>query len=171
MQKDLDDKLAKLLTEVQRKQLKELGASGPGGGFGPGGFGPGGPGGGPGGGGFGPPGMGGGGVELDPLVGLTDTRKPLRSKLLAVPSLRAKYLQNIKTIAERSLDWKTLGPVVAQYRKLIEKEVELDTKKLGTLEAFQRATADELPIGQGNSFRAFADLRRKYLLNWKEPAK
>ena len=83
---------------------------------------------------------GGRGVELDPLVGLDDARKPLRSKVLAVPALRAKYLANIRTIAEKSLDWKTLGPVVAEYRKLIEKEVEADTRKLESFEAFQRAT-------------------------------
>ena len=35
-------------------------------------------------------GFGGGGTSLDPLVGLNDTTKPLRSKLLAVPALRAQ---------------------------------------------------------------------------------
>src|SRR5207245_1495014 len=71
----------------------------------PGGFGP--PGGGPG-------GAGGGrsGLELDPLVGLNNTRMPLRSKLLAVPALKTRYLACVKTIAEKSLDWKQLGPVV-----------------------------------------------------------
>src|SRR5207248_2118850 len=55
---------------------------------GPGGFGgPGGPGGRPGGGGARP----GSGFDLDPLVALNDARKPLRSRLLAVPSLKAKY--------------------------------------------------------------------------------
>jgi hypothetical protein len=81
------------------------GPGGPGrpGGRGPGGFGPGGP-------GFGGRG---GSVELDPLIGLNDPRKPLRSKVLAVPGLRAKYLQHVRTIAEKSLGWKDLGPVVA----------------------------------------------------------
>lgn len=109
----------------------------PGGGEGaPGGPGRGGPPGGP---GMGPRG---GNVELDPLIGLDDLRKPLRSRMLAVPSLREKYLQHVRTIAEESLDWKNLGPVVAQYRSLIEKEVEADTKKLESFEAFQRAVTD-----------------------------
>ena len=63
LQKEIDGKLEKLLTEDQRKQLKEMhdrgpGGLGPPGPGGPGGFGP--PGGGPGGfpGGFGPPGGG-----------------------------------------------------------------------------------------------------------------
>lgn len=190
LQADIDAKLSKLLTEEQNKQLKEMRERGPmgiGGGFpgGPGGFpgGPGGPGGFPGGpggfpggpggpGGFpgGPGGGMGGGVQLDPLVGLTDARKPLRSKLLAVPSLRAKYLQNVRTIAEKSLDWKNLGPVVADYRKLIEKEVEADTRKLSSFEAFKAATADDAPPGRGREMplRSFADQRRKFLIDYKE---
>lgn len=135
-----------------------------------GGFGKGGPGGkGPkDGGGFGKGGPGGGSVyALDPLSGLNDTRGPLRSKLLAVPSLRAKYLKNMHTIANDSLDWKKLGPVVAQYRALIEKEVEIDTRKLNSLAEFKSSTTDAPAEGPGSRFslRAFADGRRNYLLN------
>ena len=179
---------------------------GPGFGFGPGG--PGGPGGGPpgrGGFGGGPPGgrpgearpdgprgeprrpggnvrPGGNAFDLDPLIGLDDARKPLRSKVLAVPSLRARYLQHVRTIAEKSLDWKGLGPVVAQYRSLIEKEIEADTRKLSSFTDFQKATADVVakassdkaetepqrrfgPPHHSVSLRAFADQRREFLLN------
>ena len=182
LQKEVDARLDKLLTEEQRKQFKEIRERGPGGsgprgfpgmppGGPPGGF-PGGPGGFPG----GPPGgMGGGGrgVELDALVGLDDPRKPLRSKVLAVPALKAKYLANVRTIAEQSLDWKKLGPVVADLRKLIEKEVEADTRKLDSFEAFQRNTDDSgkaapppgRGFGQGMNLRAFAEQRAKYLLD------
>jgi spore coat protein CotH len=169
IQKELDEKLDKLLTEDQRKQFKEMKdrsapPGGPGGGFGP----PGGPGG------------GGSRVELDPLVGLDDARKPLRSKLLAVPAFRAKYLANVKKIAEESLDWKTLGPVVAQYRKLIEKEIEIDTRKLDSFESFKRNTDDTIPapggggfgrMGMGMNIHAFADQRRQYILAHPEVKK
>lgn len=121
-------------------------------------------------------------VDLDPLIGLEDVRKPLRSKVLAVPSLRTRYLQHVHTIAEKSLDWKTLGPVVAQYRSLIEKEIEADTRKLSSFAGFQKATADSVPkdvkapadaepprrFGPPRnelSLRAFADQRRQFLLN------
>lgn len=173
LQKEVEGKLNSILTVAQRSQFKEMQDrfQGPGpGGFGPG---PGGPGGGrgPGGrGGFGP-GGGGPGVELDPLYGLDDARKPLRSKLLAVPGLRARYLQNVRTIASEWLDWKKLGPVVAQYRSLIEKDVEADTRKVDPFEAFQRTTADAVtgtPRGREFPLRAFADQRRKYLLNYSE---
>jgi hypothetical protein len=128
---------------------------------GPGGKGPkGGP-------GFGPRG---GGHSLDPLIGMDDTSKPLRSRLLAVPSLRKRYLENVRSIAEQGLDWNKLRPVVAQYRALIEKEVEIDTRKLYSLAEFKNALADSAP-GKGApasrfSLRAFADQRRQYLLNY-----
>ena len=187
LQKDTDGKLDALLTSDQRKRLKEMQSAGPmgggggfgGGGFGggPGGFGGGGFGGPPGGGGRPGAGGGGGNLELDPLVGLTDARKPLRSKILAVPGLRAKYLANVREIADTQLDWKALGPVVAQLRALIEAEVKADTRKLETTEAFLRTTADDsTQPGRGHEYplRAFADGRRKYLLAYqekKEPAK
>ncbi|MCI0641208.1 MAG: CotH kinase family protein [Gemmataceae bacterium] len=143
---------------------------------------------------FGPPkgkggrGMAPGAAGPDPLVGLDDMRKPLRSKLLAVPSLKAKYLEYVRAIAEDDLNWKKLGPVVAQYRTLIEKEVEIDTRKLMTLAAFQQATADAPsrlnpppPGGEGKpgpggrsfgmSLRTFADERRNYLLHHPEVKK
>lgn len=169
LQKEADAKLDKVLTEEQRKQFKEMKDRGPGG-FGPPGGGPGFPGG-------GPPGMGGGGgISLDPLVGLNDTSKPLRSKLLAVPALRAKYLSHIKTIAEKDLDWKALGPVVSGYRKLIEKEVELDTRKLDSFEVFKRTTDDNPAAAGGGgrggmNIRAFAEQRAKFLLSYGEGKK
>ena len=184
LQKEADAELDKIFTTEQKAKWKTMKS---GGGMAGGPPGPGGP---PGlGGGMGgPPGMGGpgggigrvNGVELDPLVGLTDAAKPLRSKLLAVPALRAKYLQNIRTIAEKSLDWKTLGPVVAHYRELIAKEVEADTHKLESYEEFQKNMADSVPRtpeaprrgpSAGMNLRAFAEQRAKYLLNYKEPVK
>ena len=112
-------------------------------------------------------------MSLDPLVGTDNARTPLRSKVLAVPSLRKRYLQHMKTIAEEWLDWKKLGPVVARYRSLVEKEVEADTRKLGSLEDFQRITADAADTasqgrrGQWN-LHAFADARRSFLLEHAE---
>jgi len=157
LQKDVDRRLDDILTAEQRRQLRRLGDGPPGGG--PPGAGPRGPGG------------GSRGVELDPLVGLDDPRKPLRSKLLAVPALRKRYLEHVRTIAERSLDWAALGPVVASYRQLIAAEVTADTRKLESTAEFERLTADAAPAGGPTgrgpgamSLRAFADQRRAYLL-------
>jgi spore coat protein CotH len=108
-------------------------------------------------GGFGRGGRGGGGgVNLDPLVGLNDTTKPLRSRLLAVPEWRDQYMANVRTIATRWLDWNTLEPLVTEYQALIAGDVEADTRKLDTFEAFESGV---------ESLRLFAEQRRAALLS------
>jgi spore coat protein CotH len=114
-------------------------------------------------------------VELDPLHGMDDAKKPLRSRLLAVPALRERYLDHVRQIAEEWLDWNKLGPVVAQYRALVEKEVEADTRKNSTFAAFEALTSDTPPTaearpgrpGGGMNLREFAEKRRAYLLSPK----
>lgn len=207
LQKEVNARLDKILTKAQRDQLAQMrqgfggggfpgmppGGDAPrgnpnGGGFPGGGGGQGRPNGGgfPGGGrgeqGGGFPGGGGGAggssLTLDPLTGLDDTRKPLRSRILAVPKFREQYLKNIKTLATQSLDWKNLGATVALYRNLIDKEIQIDTRKLESYEAFKRVTADTPPTaanaaggerrpgGGMPNLHAFADQRRTYLLNY-----
>jgi hypothetical protein len=68
--------------------------------------------------------------EPDPLVGLNDPSKPLRSRLLAVPALRARYMADVKDIAEKHLDWAVQGPRVRQWQALIAEDVKADTRKL-----------------------------------------
>ena len=89
---------------------------------------------------------------------MNDMRKPLRSRMLAVPSLRARYLANVKTIADDSLDWSKLGPIVAAHRALIESEVKADTRKIYSSEEFDAGLA---------SLKTFADKRRAYLLAYE----
>jgi len=118
--------------------------------------------------------------DLDPLIGLDDQRKPLRSRLLAVPLLKARYLSHVRTLAEQWLDWETLGPIVQRYRTLIEPVVEADTKKLSSLASFQKSVSGDPPKeaeakpGRGrreSSLRSFAASRRSYLLNRPEVRK
>lgn len=164
------------------------GPGGPGGPRGPGG--PGGPGGAgqaerggrPG--GFGGPGRGGmmmgGGTDLDPLIAAEDARKPLISKLLAVPALRTRYLGYVRDIANRWLDWTKLEPVVRKYHDLVADAVHADTRKLESTEAFDRSLAGgegaaAAGAGEGRfggrstmTLKAFADQRRAYLLKHPE---
>jgi hypothetical protein len=130
------------------------GPRGRGRGFGP--FGPDGPRGRPPGGFGGPMMMG--GAALDPLIGLDDASKPLRSRLLGVPSLRQKYLGYVQEIGTKWLDWKTLGPLLEEYKTLIDAEVRVDSKKLYSYEAFQSGLT-----GPGNSLKSFAAERLKFL--------
>ncbi len=132
-------------------------------------FGPGGPGG-----GF----SRGGNFELDPLVGIDDSSKALRAKLLAVPALRERYLGYVRDIAEKWLDWNRLGPLAKQYHTLIAEAVKADTRKLcsnaeflGSLEsqgtteqAEQSGRRNFGPGGPHVSLKEFAEKRRAYLL-------
>ena len=110
-------------------------------------------------------------MNLEPLVSIDDPRMPLRSKVLAVPALRRRYLEHLKTIATTGLDWKTLGPVVDQCRSLIEKEVQADTRKLDSFESFQQATSVE-SVKEGEqpspSLRSFVEQRRRFLLRHEQ---
>ena len=106
-------------------------------------------------------------------MGLNDSTKPLRSKLLAVPQYREQYLKNVRTLADHWLDWQTMGPLVKQYSSLIEKEVAADTRKLSSLTAFEQAVAtgparEEAGGGRRGptSLWTFAHERRKFLLDY-----
>jgi len=102
----------------------------------------------------------GGGPDLDPLVGLNDSSKPLRSKLLAVPALRAKYLTYVHAIAAKWLDWNTLSPLVTKYQALIAADVKADTRKLDSFEDFQAGVT---------ALKTFVDRRKAYLAAYKPP--
>jgi hypothetical protein len=99
------------------------------------------------------------GPNLDPLVGLDDATKPLRSRLLAVPALRTRYLAYVRDIAERWLDWRTLEPLVEQYHALIGEDVLADTRKLYSSEAFRSGVRE----GE-DSLKSFVDRRRAFLV-------
>lgn len=125
---------------------------------------------------------------IDPLIGLMDDSKPLRSKLLAVPSLKAKYMSYVKQLAQNHLDWTKVGPFLEKNRALIDAEVKADTRKNSSYEAFAASFAlpaanqQSQPNGQGQppmagpggpgmgggSLRAFLAGRRAFLLNYQE---
>lgn len=118
------------------------------------------------------------GVELDPLVAANDPNKPLISKLLAVPALRARYLGYVREIADKWLDWKKLGPVAERYHALIANDVKADTRKLDSTDDFEKGLTQDIqgsgmgPFGGGSmGLKQFADQRRAYLLNYSEVKK
>jgi len=118
--------------------------------------------GGGGGGGFG----GGRGPNLDPLVAVGDTTKPLYSKLLAVPALRQKYLGYVREIAEKWLDWNTLLPMARAGHDLIATDVRSDTRKLYDNAGFAAGVS-----ATGNPLRNFIDSRRAFLLAATTPGR
>ena len=149
-------------------------------------------------GGFGGRGASGGasGVEVDPLANANDSEKALY-RLLQVPKLRARYLACVREIAEKWLDWKTLGPLAGQYQSVIAADIKLDNRKLDPTENFTSGVTKDRgmenappggdpgpgfgPPGPGRggrggpsdaprlSLKGFADQRRAYLLSYLEP--
>ena len=104
---------------------------------------------------------------MEPLVDIDNERMPLRSRLLAVPELRERYLEYVKAIATNSLDWQELGPVVDGYRGLISPVVKQDTRMSNSFEAFNQATRSDRIDEQPMSLHKFAVERRKFLLDPK----
>jgi hypothetical protein len=97
------------------------------------------------------------GPTLDPLVGLDDPSKPLRSKLLASPALRQRYLGYVRDIADKWMDWRRLSPLVTEYQALIAADVKSDGRKLHGFEGFN-------PAG----LQRFFQERRAFLLQQQE---
>ena len=84
---------------------------------------------------------------------MNDSSKALRSRLLSVPALRARYMAYVHEIAEKWLDWKKLEPIVRARQALIAEDVKSDTRKLYSTEAFAADVS-----GSENSLQA---LRRE----------
>ena len=113
------------------------------------------------------------GVELDPLTIAQDVNRPLASRLLAVPALRARYLGYVRDIASKWLDWSTLGPIAESYHSLIAEGVRVDTRKLDSTEHFLNSLTQDVPGHGGGGpggketigIKNFSDQRRAYLLN------
>ena len=114
------------------------------------------------------------GVELDPLTGLDDQDKPLLSKLLAVPSLRSRYLGYVRDIAEKWLDWGRIEPLAKKYQAVIADDVEKDTHKLYSIDAFRNGLTMDVEEQGGRgprqtlSLKSFVERRREFLLNHAE---
>jgi hypothetical protein len=112
------------------------------------------------------------GTELDPFVGSKDPDKVLLSRLLAVPALRTRYLRYVKDMATTWLDWKRLGPLAANFHALIDADVQRDTRKLDSYEAFRMLVEQDREIigARGPvtriSLKNFADQRRAFLLSY-----
>jgi hypothetical protein len=80
------------------------------------------------------------------------------------------YLQHIRTIAQESLDWQNLEPVVSGYEKLISREIEADTRKLSSFQEFQQTVSGIQGEGPRPrmSLKQFAEQRREFLMNYPE---
>ena len=70
----------------------------------------------------------------------------------------------VNQIVEDSLTWQKLGPVVSDYRDLIDSLVNADTRKLSSYDAFIAATrSDSDKANEQMSLQKFAVERSKNL--------
>ena len=77
-----------------------------------------------------------------------------------MPALRERYLGYVREIAEDWLDWEQVKPLLREYRDLIADDVQRDTRKLYSTEAFSEGFD-----GEAGSLKAFLDSRRAFLLD------
>lgn len=71
-----------------------------------------------------------------PFYHANDVNYPLLNRLLAVPSLRQRYLAHLRTIIQEKMQSSTFNALLASYSALIDAEVQADPKKLYTYAAF-----------------------------------
>jgi len=96
---------------------------------------------------------------------------------LAVPSLRSRYLGYVREIAEKWLVWERIEPLAKKYQALIADDVEKDTHKLYSLEAFRNGLTTDVEEQGGRgprqtmSLKSFVERRREFLLNHLEVKK
>ena len=118
------------------------------------------------------------GQMLSPVSQENDTMRPVISRLLAIPHLRARYLAHVRTIVNEWLDWDVLQPIITEYQSLVDAEVKADDKKLYAYEAFATSHIKDQAGGGGGSggrgrratpsFKRFVEERAEYLLNHPE---
>lgn len=84
-----------------------------------------------------------------PVVHEKDKMRPVISRLLSIPHLRARYLAHVRTIANEWLDWQKLEPIINEYHALIDVEVKADDKKQSTYEAFANSPTQDTSGGEG----------------------
>ena len=114
------------------------------------------------------------GTDLDPFIGSQDPDKVLLSRLVAVPALRTRYLRYLKDIATNWLDWQKLGPIALKYQTLIDADVQADTRKLESYDAFKVLVTGDRQTTNARGpvtiigLKTFADQRRAFLLNYPD---
>jgi len=81
--------------------------------------------------------MGNSAVNWSPFYNANDANYPLLNRLLAVPSLRQRYLAHMRTLIEESLDTASAYAVLDTYYTLIDTMVQNDPKKLYSYAQFQ----------------------------------
>jgi CotH kinase protein/Lamin Tail Domain/Secretion system C-terminal sorting domain len=90
-----------------------------------------------------------------PFYGSEKTTFPLLNRLLAVPTIRQRYLAHLRTLINEALDDKTTTALIDKYKALVDSVVTKDPIKFSTYAAFQTEVT---------ALKTFVKARREYLL-------
>ncbi len=85
-----------------------------------------------------------------------DKNYPLVNRLLANPALRQRYIAQVKTILDNTLNEEKVFPIIDKFKNLIEQEVINDEKKLYSYQQF---------LNSINELKNFIKNRRTFILN------
>ncbi len=106
---------------------------------------------------------------LDPLHNIANPSHPLLSKLVSRLSIRDHYAAHIRTLLDEVFDWSVLGPMTAQYKALIDAEVQADPKKLYTYTDFTQNIDVDVVLDNGTrtipGLQDLVNTKRAFLLN------
>lgn len=100
-------------------------------------------------------------TSWSPFYNATNANYPLLNKLLAVPSIRQRYLAHMRTILAEGFDTANAYAELAMYKNLIDTIVLNDPKKIYTYTSFNT---------EYNVLRNFIQTRRNFLLSNAEVA-
>lgn len=99
--------------------------------------------------------------QWTPFYHANNANYPLLNRLLAVPSLRQRYLAHMRTIVEESLDPASANAAIDAYAAQIDSLVETDPKKIYTYNQF---------LTEVEELKDFISIRHDYLLSNTEMA-
>ncbi len=114
---------------------------------------------------------------LDPLGPLQDPENILFIKLLAAPSLRARYLSYVRAIADQWLTWQRLGPIAKAAQAIVTEDVKRETHTPNSYIRFVQNLDQDTSPGNGlkrdsteaPNLKAFIEERRVYLQQHTAP--
>lgn len=95
-------------------------------------------------------GAGGGSTTTSMWQFTTDVYRPAFTKTINVTQWRNRYIAHYRNIAENSMSWAALGPVITQFQSMIAADVAADTKKIYTTAQFTQNITSTV-IGAGGT--------------------
>ena len=106
-----------------------------------------------------------GSSSLSPTYNNTSAAAPAYSKTLTFPDWNRRYFSHYRSVFEDTVNWNTLGPIVARYHGMIAADVAADTKKIYTTQAFtdNLTLSVSTPTGTVPGLRTLIDARYNFL--------